>query len=132
MSRALAQAIFDRFPAVREFSSDGDEELLYVLMSNLVTFLESQADPSLPMDTVKRVLGFNSWCLEQPRNNDPGTDILTILCVGFYEKLIESEKLRGLITKLMSKSDLVNNREYLLSWVGRENYDRAVALYGDP
>jgi len=121
--------MFRLFPEVRELSSEGDEELPYVLMANLVDFLERQASPELRAGTIKRVLEFKAWCHAQPRGKDAGDDVLTILVVGFLEKVIESEKLCVLVPRLISKAELVESKDYLVTWVGQENYDRAMSLY---
>jgi hypothetical protein len=124
--------MFRLFPEVRELSSEGDEDLPYVLMGNLVDFLERQASPELPEGIIKRVLKFRAWCHAQPRAQEAGDDVLTIFVVGLLEKLIESEKLRVLVPQLISKADLVESKDYLVTWVGPENYDRAVSLYPTP
>jgi hypothetical protein len=129
VEKQLASEVFRIFPEVRELSSKDDEGLPYVLMSNLVDFLEQQASPVLPAATMKRVLEFTAWCRAQPRGHDAENDILTILVVGLLEKIIESEKLRVLTPQLISKADLVESKEYLVTWVGRENYDRAMSLF---
>jgi hypothetical protein len=129
MPTHLSDQMFRLFPELRELSSEGDEDLPYVLMLNLVGLLESQASPSLSPATIARLLEFNSWCHNQPRGVDAGNDVFTILVVGLYEKLIESDKLRYLIPKLISESDFANAKDYLVRWVGQENYDRAMALY---
>jgi hypothetical protein len=50
----LADEIFRVFPEVKGLSSEGDEQLPYVLMANFVEFLERRADPTLPPETLKR------------------------------------------------------------------------------
>jgi hypothetical protein len=129
MATHLADEMFRIFPELRELSSEGDEALPYVLMSNLVRFLEARSIPVLPAALIGRVLEFNFWCQQQPRGDNAGDDVLTILVVGFYEPAIESETLRGLVPQLIAKSDMVDNKDYLVRWVGQENYDRAIALY---
>jgi hypothetical protein len=125
----LADVIFRVFPEVKGLSSKGDEQLPYVLMANFVEFLEKQADPALPPETLRRVVEFNLWCQSQPRGEDAGSDVLTILVVGLLEKALASDKLHYLVPTLISKVDLVNSRNYLVSWIGEENYGRALALY---
>jgi hypothetical protein len=125
----LADEMFQLFPELKGLSSEGDEELPYVLMANFIEFLEKQADPALPPETIRRLMEFNRWCQNQPRGEDAGSDVLTILAVGLLEKVLSSDKLHHLTPTLVSKSDLVNARNYLVSWVGEENYDRALALY---
>jgi hypothetical protein len=72
---------------------------------------------------------FNLWCQNQPREDDAGSDVLTILVVGLLEKVLASDKLHYLVPTLISKVDFVNSRSYLVSWVGEENFGRALALY---
>ena len=121
--------MFRIFPELRELSSQVDKALPYALMSNLVSFLDAQSTPVLPAALIGRVQEFNLWCQQQPRGDNAGDDVLTILVVSLYEPLIESEKLRGVVPQLIAKSDMVDNKDYLVRWVGQENYDRAIALY---
>ena len=125
----LADEVFRVFPEMQGLCSEGDEQLPYVLMANLVAFLEKQADPALPLETLRRVKEFNFWCQNQPRGEDAGSDVLTIAAVGLFEKVLTSDKLHYLVPTLISKADLVKSRHYLVSWAGEENYARALALY---
>jgi hypothetical protein len=125
----LADEMFRLFPEMKDLVSEGDDQLPYVLMSDFVHLLESKAHPELPSEILGRVLEFKLWCENQPRGADAGTDTLTIFVVGFFESVLESDKLRYLVPKLISKMDLVNGRDYLMSWVGEDNYRRALALY---
>jgi hypothetical protein len=125
----FADEVFRIFPEVKGLCSEGDEQLPYVLMANLVAFLEKQADPALPPGTLGRVKEFNLWCQSQPRGEDAGSDALTIVVVGLFEKVLTSDKLHYLVPSLISKADLVKSRNYLVSWAGEENYGRALALY---
>jgi hypothetical protein len=124
----LAGAMLRLFPESRDFNSD-DLDLPYMLMRNLVWFLESQAKPGLPDVLINRILEFNEWCLSQPSTSSAETDILTILTVSFYEPIIGSATLCFLVPKLIPKPDFIRSREYFLAWVGSEHYERALALY---
>jgi hypothetical protein len=125
----FADEVFRVFPEVIRLCSEGDEQLPYVLMANLVAFLEKQADPTLPPEILRRVKEFNLWCQNQSRGEDSGSDALTIVVVGLFERVLASHKLHYLVPTLISKADLVESRNYLVSWVGEENYGRALALY---
>jgi hypothetical protein len=125
----LADRVFRVFPEVKGLCSEGDEQLPYVLMANLVAFLEKQADPALPLEISRRVKEFNLWCQNQPRGEDAGSDVLTIVVVGLFEKVLMSDKLHHLVPGLIAKADFLKNRQYLVSWAGEKNYARALALF---
>jgi len=125
----FADEVFRVFPEVKSLCSEGDEQLPYVLMANLFAVMEKQAGPALPPETLRRVKEFNLWCQNQPRGEDAGGDVLTIVVVGLFEKVLTSDKLHYLVPTLISKADLVKSRNYLVSWAGEENYGRALALY---
>jgi hypothetical protein len=125
----FADEVFRIFPEVKGVCSEGDEQLPYVLMANLVAFLEKQADPALPLGIFRRVKEFNLWCQNQPRGEDAGSDILTIVVVGLFEKVLVSDKLHHLVPALIAKADLLKSRQYLVSWAGEKSHGRALALY---
>jgi hypothetical protein len=125
----FADEVFRVFPEVKRLCSEGDQQLPYVLMANLVAFLEKQADPALPLETLRRVREFNLWCQNQPRGEDAGRDVLTIVAVGLFEKVLTSDKLHYLVPTMILRADFISSRDYLVSWAGEENYRRALALY---
>jgi hypothetical protein len=125
----ISDEVLRLFPEVSKVSSEGDQELSYVFISNLVDYLEAQADPTLSSELIQRVQEFAEWAKRQPRGKDAKNDVLTVFTVGFIEKLFESERLYRLIPKLLSKGELTNSKPYLVQWVGNENFDRALALY---
>jgi hypothetical protein len=127
--KLIADVMFRLFPESRDFSSEGDLDLPYVLIGNLVHYLESRAAPRLPDSLVDRVIEFNEWCVSQPSTSSAETDIVSMLTVSFYEPIIESATLCSLVPKLIPLEDYVRGRSYLVNWVGQENYDRALDLY---
>jgi hypothetical protein len=124
----IADELFRLFPEIAAHSSEGDEHLPYVMMANLVALLGSMPSP-LSEDVVKRLMELNYWCAAQPRGSDASDDALTILVVGLFEKIVGSETLYYLAPKLISKSDMIASKDYLVQWVGQEDYDRAMALF---
>jgi len=98
-------------------------------MSELVRWLASQGAPGSSPDVVRRVVDFHEWCTDQPLASSASDDIYTVLVAGFYEKLIGSEDMRAWITHLVPQEELIDNRVYLISWVGKEAFDLAVASY---
>ncbi len=120
----LSEGIFHHFPEIRE-TSEGEEDLDYVLTANIIFWLETV---EITNEIIKRVSSFNSWCLSQPRSKG-SDDIYTVLVVGFYEGLIESEKTRELATKIIPKENMVKNKEYFINWLGEEMYNNTIEQY---
>jgi hypothetical protein len=129
MTSNIVDKLLFLFPELRERASVEDEDLPYVMMAYLIDNLEEQARAGLPDATLTRILEFNSWCLAQPRGENSGTDVYTILVVGFYEKIIRSDLLYRLMVKLNSREQFVSAKEYLLKWVDESHYSRALELY---
>lgn len=125
---SIYEELSRRFPEIEADIKD-DSELPYVMMASLATWLNTRASETLTADLVGRVVSFARWCEEQPRGQDAGDDLFTILAVGFYEKLFELENARALLPTLISRSDLVANEDYLTKWVGEDCYRKALALY---
>jgi hypothetical protein len=127
--KALFDEISRRFPEVRSRLSDGDEELPYLAMGSVVDWLRSLSPSQITPDIMQRVTEFRGWCEQQPRGETAGDDVYTVLVVAFYEKLFAKDVTRRLIPRLIPKDDLIQNAEYLKTWVGSENYQLALEQY---
>jgi hypothetical protein len=124
----LADELVRLFPEISR-PNGGTEELPYVLMANLVYFLEGQANPERRPRILDRVLEFSRWVQNQPPGKDARDDVGTIFVVGFLESVLESRTLEFLVPHLISKAELLKGRDYWVQWVGEDNYARALTLY---
>ncbi len=118
-----------RFPEVRSSFSEGDEELPYLVMGYLADWLKTLPMEALTPELIGRLVAFTKWCEEQPRGKDAGDDLLTIMCVGFYEHLFDSDITRSLLPSLIPRESMVAGADYFRSWVGADNYDKALRCY---
>ena len=123
----LRTEIESRFPEVRDTLDDEDGD--YTLMHRVIEWLRTVPAAASRADLVARVRQFKDWCEEQPRTESAEDDIWTIFIVGFWEHLFESDSTRALIPHVMSREQVVAGRTYLESWVGAENYQRAMREY---
>jgi len=119
--KKLYDEILKRFPEVK--IDEEDIELPYLMMSNIVSWLNSREADCTDQDIIKRVVGFKKWCESQEPGQSTADDIMTIFIVSFYEDLFENKKTQSLIAHLSSRKEMIANKEYLISWVGKENYD---------
>ena len=126
---ALYNEIRERFPEIHCRIYDGDEKLPYMLMGHLAEWLGSLPLAELTPHITKRLVSFCTWCEQQPRGEQAGDDLLTILMVGLYEKIFQFDSTRTLLPKLMSRKDLAGNAEYYRKWVGEANYKSALKKY---
>jgi hypothetical protein len=124
---ALRTEIENRFPEVREAIDEEDGN--YTLMNRVVEWLRRVPPAALTADLIDRIRGFKEWCEDQPRTQSAKDDMWTIFIVGFWEHLFESDSTRVLIPHLMSREEVVENRAYLESWVGADNYQLAIREY---
>jgi len=127
--KVLFDEIERRFPEVKARLSEGDEQYPYLVMGSVVEWLRSLSTSEITPDIVTRLREFRDWCERQPRGATASDDIYTILVVGFYEKLFAVDVTRRLIPRLIPRGDLIQNAEYIKSWVGSENYQLALDLY---
>ncbi len=118
--------IFKRFPELPD--ARDDEDLPYLMGGDLVDWLASLAKLQLSAAVIRRVVDFHNWCMSQPRGEDAGDDIMTIQAVGFFENVFEHDELLPLILHLTTRRELIDNREYLVNWVGQARYDAALKL----
>ena len=106
------------------------EDLPYVVMRDLADWLAT-----VPSDGIEGVLdrirSFVSWCQEQPRSEDAGEDIFTILVIGFFEKLMESDALRRFVPVFLTRDDLERDPVYWQTWVGEDNYAKALGQFNE-
>jgi hypothetical protein len=123
----LYDEVIRRFPEVR--ISEGDEDLPYVVVSELVYWLSTLTPADVDPALIERVVAFKVWCTAQPRGNDAGDDILTIYTVSFFEKLFRHEATRVLIPHLVKKSELLQNQTYLKSWVDEKDFRDVLSRY---
>jgi hypothetical protein len=118
---ALASEIRSRFPEISSYFHDGDEDLPYLMMGHIAAWLSEkrphQSDPLI----AQRLSSFCEWCVSQPQGKTASDDVLTVLCVAFYEKLIETQALRSLVPKLMPESIFLQNKDYFISHCGAES-----------
>lgn len=128
--QVLYDEIMRRFPEINRFVQDGDDGLPYVMFAHIVRWLSSSPERNIDEPTIVRIVGFQRWCLEQPRTESADDDTFTILVIGLYEKLFEEEKLRPLIPHVLSQQDVIDAEEYYIQWVGLENYRKALEQFG--
>lgn len=129
MSVELYVEICDRFPEIAGRLYPGDAELPYMLMRHLAEWLAELPAGALSPGISKRVVEFCHWCEAQPRGATAADDLLTILVVGFYEKLFETPATRALVPKLIPSGDFSANAEYLRTWVGSRSFEETRQHY---
>jgi len=129
--KLLYDELARRFPEILSRIFPGDEELSYMLMVHLAEWLKGLSTDELNQQLVDKIVSFVNWCEEQPRGKDASEDMLTILVVGFFESLFDSDVTRPLIPKLISRDDFIANADYLRLWIGNENYEITSKYYPD-
>src|SRR5437762_12316855 len=80
-------------------------DLPYIIMSDLARWLETVPEGAVPA-ALQRVRSFVTWCEQQARGEDARDDLLTILVVGFFEKLFESDAIRRFVPVFLTRDDL--------------------------
>jgi len=124
----LYDEILRRFPELRNKVAEGEEALPYVLISRIVEWLHTY-EKALHPETIRRIRDFKKWCEDQPRGATAANDVYTIFVVGFYENLFAHEQTQKIVPYLVSKEDLEQSADYLISWVGKENYEKTKQLF---
>ena len=130
--RMFYDEISRQFPELRGRFSEGDEELPYVVIGYLIDWITELPKDAITAQLIERLVLFARWCEAQPRGKDAGDDLFTVLTVGFYEKLFESETTRALVPHFISREQFVEGGNYLRTWVGVENYEKAGKYYEPP
>jgi hypothetical protein len=125
----LCNELISRFPEILSRVREGDEELPYVVMGFLAKWLKKMPADQVTPALLGRVAKFARWCEQQPSSTDAEDDTYTILVVGFYEELFDSDSGRALLPHLIPHEDVVRNADYLRAWVGPDNYEKALTFY---
>jgi hypothetical protein len=128
-TQIIHREVLKRFPEVKPFLREGDEELPYLVVGAIVRWLSTVAKPADSPEVASRVRAFYDWALDQPRGKSADDDVMTILTVGFVEDLFERDDLLPLIPKLLTKNAMIAGRDYLSQWVGRKRYEKALRLF---
>ncbi len=122
----LYDEISARFPEVHIEEYDIDSP--YSMMREIIDWLQSKHTCIYGGDIIKRVVQFKDWCENQERGESAKDDIFTIYTVAFLEKLFEHPKTQELIPYLISRKELIENREYMEHWAGKENYNNVLKM----
>ena len=125
--KRLAEEVLRRFPEIRDHFAFVEPDSGFGAMFVLVRWFDDQ--PEFTPELVSRLVDLEDWCCEQPKGADASDDAVTILILGLHEELFEFDRARELIPELLPMSDLLENRDYYVQWVGQENFDKALALY---
>jgi hypothetical protein len=127
--KILYDEVSRRFPEVCGNISEGNEGLPYVVMGCVADWIKKVPKEALTPELVDRLVSFAKWCEGQPRGDDAGNDLPTILTVSFYEPLFDSDTTRPLLPRFISLENFIAGADYLRTWVGVENYDKAFKHY---
>ena len=128
--KVVYDEILRRFPEVRGQMREDYLDLPYLQMNCLAQWLQALPPGAINPPLIGRVKSFFDWCEQQPAGADASNDIYTMFVVGFYEKLFEAEVTHPLIAHLVSKDDLLRNADYLKTWVGEDNFAKALRHFG--
>ena len=80
--------------------------MLWIELSTKFGKLCEQEDP--PVDLLKRIWGYCSWCL-----TDGGGDVPTAAALGFCEHLLESPQRAAMLPRIMSRGEFLQVRNFL-------------------
>jgi len=116
-----------RFPEILPSMSEGDEELPYIVTFYLIEWLRSEFKAGPKPKITERLVSFSNWVKSDPKVGSE--DITTPFVVGIVEELFEHPELTCLVPRIMTKPELLENEQYLKSWVGEANYQRALNMY---
>src|ERR1700687_4339942 len=92
--KVLYEEVTRRFPEVIQ---DGNEDQPYNVMNALVDWLAALSPAELNQELNQRVVAITKWCEDLPRGETAADDPYTVLVVGFYEGLFNTETTRCLI-----------------------------------
>jgi len=121
----ISLKILEIFPEIKLDILEGDEELTYVMMGHVCHYVKNTYDKSSTgsleqRDLLSRIITLRDWSEDQ----DDESEAYTVYIVGFYETICETKKTHDLIPFITQRTDFINSKEYLQTWIGSENYDQ--------
>jgi len=125
----LYSVLCKRFPEIRSAAFDDNFDLPYVLLNHLVRWLASLKREDLTEELIQRVTDLNDWCNDQPRGETNENDLYTAWHVAFLEKLFRHNTTRILLPYIISKEELMKNKDYLVRWSSNEEFESALKEY---
>ncbi|HZR17504.1 MAG TPA: hypothetical protein VFE51_09270 [Verrucomicrobiae bacterium] len=127
--KAIYDEVCKRFPEVRSAAFEDNADQPYTVVTMIAEWLSHMPPDAITPELIERVRAFSNWCEEQPRTETATDDILTIWTVGFVEPLFKTQHTRRILTRIVSKETLTEGATYFKSWVGDENYEKALGEY---
>jgi len=121
----ISLKILEIFPEIKLDILEGDEELTYVMMGHVCHYVMNTYDKNSTgsleqRDLLSRIITLRDWSEDQ----DDESEAYTVYIVGFYETICETKKTHDLIPLITQRTDFINSKEYLQTWIGSENYDQ--------
>jgi hypothetical protein len=127
----LHDQLLMRFPEIESDIQEAGADAPYLAVCYLVEWLDAKGQDGIDENTVQRLVEFAKWCKSQPSGETCSDDIPTILMVAFYENLYHHEHTKWLLPRLVSREDVELDKDYLIKWVGKENFEEAMKYFGD-
>ena len=121
--------VLKRFPEIEPHVSEGDEELPYLYFSYIAWWVETLSRPEVTVNVIERIASFGEWCCEQPEGKDASDDLGTILMVGLYETLANSESGRMVLANIWPVDYVRSGEEYFKQWMGEKEYQLLLTEY---
>ena len=121
-------------PAKYGFEEYSDEPTSMMIMEDLAYWLKEVDCTS--QEVIQKVKEFSDYCMkladiqaEKAEDKEPFNHIYTDYIVAFFETLFRDKNRQQLIPYIRKKEDLINNRDYYIQWVGKDNYLAVLELY---
>lgn len=124
--KKLYDEIRRQFPEIPKRDLNDDIDNSTMLMHSVIWWLRDLGPSGISPDIERRVVAFARWCEAQPRDETAADDLYTKFVVSFFEDLFSSEITRPLIPKIYDYNHMIENAEYLKTWVGQGDYELAL------
>ena len=121
----IAQLILYHFAELSSELSDYYRESAYLVANELARWYNDQVNRDW-ISAQMRIRSFYAMACALPGGSDATDDIMTILQVGFFEKLWRHSNAQKTVPTLVNKKALIDSREYYIQWIGREDYERVI------
>ena len=129
IARKLHAKIVELFPEFEPFLSEDEEDNATVTLIDLLDSLERVHASPADTELLDRIREFRNWVETQPRGQNVNDDVLTWYCVTFVEGVLERENLFHIAPAVISREELVENKDYFYTWIGATEYHRVLSVF---
>jgi hypothetical protein len=127
MARWRAEAI-ERLPEFRDLI-ESSERVMALWIELLMAFESAYREEPQNESLITRIYSYARWCEIAPRDNDPGCDPLTAVCVAFYEHIPTIKQARNDMPRWFKRAEVLAARQVFSRHISEQAFEDLVTRW---